>query len=84
MKPAAAAPSAARTNRAPELTSICSLSIISRTAPAKAPPLPSVRSVPPGIAPETGAAVSRRIINGIRSSPQNGAMAMPTAIGAAP
>ena len=38
MNPAAAAPSAARTNSAPELTRTCSLSIISSTAPANAPP----------------------------------------------
>ncbi len=54
MNPAAAAPSAARTNSAPELTSTCSLSIISSTAPAKAPPLPSVRSAPPGSSPVAG------------------------------
>ena len=56
MKPAAAAPSAARTNNAPELTRTCSLSIINRTAPANAPPAPSVMSDPPGSSPVAGSA----------------------------
>ena len=49
MKPAAAASTAARTNRAPELTRTCSESIISSTAAAKAPPRARVNSSPASV-----------------------------------
>ena len=81
MNPAAAAPSAARTNSAPELTMICSLSMITSTAAANAPPRESVNSgsVP---APSDCSPVPARLAGERRRLIANGITAM-LAIGAA-
>jgi hypothetical protein len=86
MNPAAAAPSAARTNSAPELMITCSLSIISSTAAAKAPPWPRLKSGSPATplalrpGPSSAGGVRRpRSANGMTISAATGAIAMPTA-----
>ncbi len=90
MKPAAAEPISPRTKSAPELTRICSLSIITSTAPAKAPPLLRVNSAelpPPPPVSIAGPAPSERfclIASGSTMITATGAVAMPSATKSAP
>ena len=84
MNPAAAAPSAARTKRAPELTRICSLSIITSTAAGEGAAAAERQIAAPRDRARGRPGATPRRAKGTISRPQNGASAIASAIGAGP